>query len=198
MPKHVRTVGRGFTARTEVHVSGQDMAAAFEDFAKNWNRAWEEGGGAFGAVTLTAVKQCRAIVAAKAEPYEPGSIEDLAKAFLRSHELANAEIGRERADSAARLGFDAGVEWATLYLKWAWEDDALRGEVFREAGARGGRPAGSTRERDAEMAHEYLARREVSGKSDSALKATIGAKRGLGHSASHEAIKRGLQMVSGK
>ena len=71
--------------------------------------------------------------------------------------------------------------------------DMERGRKIREGAQRGGRrnPA-----RDLEMAREFN-RRRVSGcsVSSSALKAEIGATRGLRRSAAIEAVNRGLQKL---
>ena len=61
MAKHKKTVGSGITKREVTRYSGEDMAAAFDAFARQWNAALSEGGGSFGARVLNAERACRSI-----------------------------------------------------------------------------------------------------------------------------------------
>lgn len=197
MAKHVKTRGNGLTERVVVSYSGTDMQPAFEAWAARWNAALAEGGGTFGAVSLDAAQECRRVMETPASGGVDAG-EELAAEMLRAHELCHAAIKRDEADKAARCAFNAGVAWATLALKQAWEADALSGASFREAGARGGRRPGETSARDRAMAVEFLNRRGRTGRSDSQIKLQIGEDWGLKRSAAIAAIERGEKLLSGE
>lgn len=129
MPRK-ETRGTGITAYeiTMHDVREEGFEKAFDRSADNWNRAIKEGGGIFGAVSQPALRACEQILAnAKGEEIEH-SPEEFARLVARYIEIAKARIRDGNADLAARHAWDAGVTWAQARMKWAWEDDALRGE----------------------------------------------------------------------
>lgn len=192
MARRITTVGSGFTQKNVTSYSGPDMAPAMRQWVAEWNAGIQEGGGVFGAVSLRAIKACRTIVAP--ESAFADEVKDLAASVVRDHEIAVARVASGDADAAARSAFDVGVAWATLALKLAWEADGLAGAAFRSAGGGGGRPAGSTLERDVEMAREFTqCTAGASNRSWTAHKVAIGKKNGLGKTAAFAAISRGLE-----
>ena len=134
MAKYKRAVGSGITKREVISYSGEDMAAAFEAFARQWNAARFEGGGSFGAVVLNAERVCRSILATVAgrPPFEPDSPEGYARRILRLIEITKEEIARGDADEAARTAVDIGRLCTEAHIKGVWED-SLRGEANASA-----------------------------------------------------------------
>ena len=106
MAKQHKTIGTGITAREVVTYDGEDMPAAFAEFASQWNANWKEGGGNYGAVSLNIIKKCHRFVANSVRPYETDSPADFAERILRYHRIAQAAIKRGDADTAARFTFE--------------------------------------------------------------------------------------------
>ncbi|MEH6647551.1 hypothetical protein, partial [Sulfitobacter sp.] len=63
--------------------------------------------------------------------------EDSPQAFahkiLQGIRVAHHSIAKGDADLAAMMAFHAGVAWERARMKWAWEQDALRGEKFSKS-----------------------------------------------------------------
>lgn len=103
-------------------------------------------------------------------------------------------ISRGDALNAAQSGFELGALLKESDMKEAWEREALSGKKVRDAALRGGRP--KMPDRNAQMVDEFLRRKPRAKKSDSALKAEIGARFGLSRSAAISAINKKLQKTS--
>ncbi|MFP1631220.1 hypothetical protein ACLB6G_05740 [Zhengella sp. ZM62] len=195
------TRGNGITAEEIVKYDGEDIAQALKQFCDDWNAAIDEGGGDFGAVTLSAMRGFRIIVKQEGKgPHVRDSIPWFAQQIVQLHNIAKAEIARGNADSAARFAYEMGVLVERVRMKSGWEPAALTGQKVRHetpGAIRGGRQKGQTLARDVALAKEFLARRSRSRLSDTALKASLGADHGLSRSASIDAVNRGLKKVSG-
>lgn len=126
MPRKVK-LGTGITAYeiTMYDVQEEGLPQGSSD----WNQSLKEHG-YFGTVARQAEQTCE-LITAKAGAGLP-TMEDSPEAFARLiGKLIRAtknEIARSDADRAARFAFRAGTEWARAAMKWAWEDDAFRGE----------------------------------------------------------------------
>lgn len=137
MPKKVIR-GTGITAHEVTLFDPSEAKEPLREWAKSWNRAINEGGGEFGAVSLQALRECKHILAnSPPAPYPEDSQEAFAHHVAVSIRRAKKQIEIANADLAARLAFDAGVQWARATMKWAWEDDALRGEKVKKAASEG-------------------------------------------------------------
>src|SRR5262245_17722971 len=106
MARHTKRVGRGITAREVVSYSGEDMRAAFEAFAREWNAALSEAdGSSFAAVVSHAERVCRIVLKlAEPPPYVADSAEDYAHRIVCLIDSAKSHIKRGDADAAARMG----------------------------------------------------------------------------------------------
>jgi len=132
MAEHRKVVGTGITKREVISYTGEDMHAAIERFARQWNAARSAGGGSFGAVVLSVERVCWSILAcAGAPPFETDSAEDYARRILRLIDVAKGQIARADVDEAARTAVDIGRLCTEVYIKRVWETHALRGEKIR-------------------------------------------------------------------
>ena len=131
MAKHTKTVGTGITKREVTSYSGEDMAAAFDAFARQWNATLSAGGGSFGARVLDAERACRRIIQTVAgpPPFAADSAEDYARRILRLIDLTKGQIARGDANEAARMAVDIGRLCTEACMKGVWETYALRGEA---------------------------------------------------------------------
>jgi hypothetical protein len=188
-----KTVGTGITAKTVTIVSdADDMAEVLKTAFDDWNKAHEEGGGDYGAVTLDIVRRMQSIAASAPQKPDRDSAGDFAKRFLRLHKIAIAEIQRGNPDTAARFAYEAGYLHCQAHMKFKWETDTLRGIKVKQSGAKNGR---SQPQRDSGMAHEFCSKRTESGLSDTALKVKIGMRYGLSRRAAIDAVNRGLKKI---
>ena len=124
------------------------------------------------------------------------SLEGYAARALGKIGLYRATLDRAPRE-AAYFSFELGLIMQECFMKFRFEADAITGKKVRDGGARGGPPPGQKAERDRDLAREYLRRQKESGLSATALKEKIGRGRGLGRSASIEAINRGVKILSG-
>jgi hypothetical protein len=117
---------------------------------------------------------------------EPDSNEDFHARILGPLQRVRAAIKDGNADRAARYALDLGATIQLHVVRNAQREDA----------ARGGRKPDNRR--NVALAREFQLRREASKRSATALKAQIGAERGLSRSTSIDAINAGLKILSGK
>ena len=130
MAKHKKVVGAGITKLKGKSYSGEDMAAAFDDFACQWNAALREGGGSFRARVQKWERVCRNILTeAGPVPFDADDAKDYARRILRLIDMTMGHITRGDADEAARVAVDVGRLCAEAYMKEGWEKHALRGEA---------------------------------------------------------------------
>ena len=149
-----KTVGTGITAREVTSYSGEDMAPAFDAFARNWNAARNEGGGDFGADVLYSERSCQRILEVFG-PFKPDSVQDYAKRILLAIRQTKNFIAAQDAEMAARCGRTVGRLIAEAQMKFRWEPDALRGK--KNASVLKGATARTNKKRSAEAKQQYAA-----------------------------------------
>ena len=128
---HKEKWGTGITAY-EVTLYDVQKEGVPRNWGDGWNWAIKEGGGIFGAKSLSALRTCEDILA-KAEPSPSGFAEygpeDFAKQIVKFIEAAKDAIAGGNADQAANMAFLAGETWARATMKWAWEPATLYGQA---------------------------------------------------------------------
>lgn len=193
--------GTGITQVFDLHIDGDDLEdpdVAFQRIKEERERQVREAGGAFAADTLHIVKYCEELLSDETTSMAHDSPREFAARIVSAYRLAQIYISEGNADAAANAALTMGWICSQFEMKRNWEPDALRGKKSREASRRGGVEPGATLPRDVEMAREFLSLRLTARASRTAIMERIGAKRDLGRSASIEAIKRGLQKLSGE
>ena len=103
----------------------------------------------------------------------------------------------QRSVAAAQAAYRLGMLVDEADMKEAFERPALMGLKLCDLGRRGGETSaasqrGAIKARDIALAREFMKRRQKSNRSDTALMAEIGAKKGLKRSSANDAMQRGL------
>ena len=129
------TIGTGITARivTDFFSDGGPTEAELHEQFEEFKRAFARNGGLFGIATEAARNRCEPILLAVSKegrkgPLVTDSEEAFAIAITNWIRVASDAIAENNAEDAARLAFQAGVQWGLAQMKWQWESDALRGE----------------------------------------------------------------------
>ena len=124
--------GTGITARKvrELRMDcPEDVSEAKEGF-RAYAEAFEAAGNEFSFISRHARSVISAILNDAEHPER--AKEDTEVWFAREiqfdFDLADKFISEGDADQAARFSFSAASAWATMVMKYSWEDDALRGE----------------------------------------------------------------------
>ena len=112
-----------------------EMAVWLKSQSDALTAAVTEGGGLFGASSLTAAKNCAVIAKdpslVASNKRELTSPEDgpvqLANLITHLIEKAKAALSDNRADAAASWAFEAGKAWGVAQMKWRWDEHAMRG-----------------------------------------------------------------------
>lgn len=130
-------------------------------------------------------------------------------------EVTLARFIREESDPSYIRGRINNIRWTAIHvgeaeanakfrrLRVSLDDIGQRIEQryinvgYKVTHSGGGPKPGANLSRNVEMAREFLAKKPMSRKSDSALMADIGKSRNLSRSQSIEAIKAGLEKLSG-
>jgi hypothetical protein len=142
MAKRKETIGKGITAREVTRYSGEDMGPALDAWARQWNAAYSEGRGLFGAQVVKQERACRHILAGAGDgPFAPDSLQDYAKRILDAIDQTKKQILHNDADQAAREAIHVGRLITEFHVKQRWENHALRGKknflTLREAARTG-------------------------------------------------------------